>query len=33
MFTIDWFQIGLGFTVGVIASYYVCDLVFPPRKY
>jgi hypothetical protein len=29
MFEINWVQIGVGFIIGVISSYLVCDLVFP----
>jgi hypothetical protein len=32
MVDINWVQIGVGFIVGVIASYFVCDLVFPVRN-
>ena len=29
MADLNWVQIGVGFVVGVIGSYLVCDLVFP----
>jgi hypothetical protein len=32
MFDINWVQIGVGFIIGVISSYFVCDLVFPVRN-
>jgi len=32
MVDINWVQIGVGFFAGVIASYFVCDLVFPTIK-
>jgi hypothetical protein len=32
MADINWVQIGVGFTLGVFASYFVCDLVFPVRN-
>ena len=32
MADLNWVQIGVGFAIGVIASYVVCDLVFPIRK-
>jgi len=32
MFEISWVQIGIGYVIGFIASYLVCDLVFPIRK-
>jgi hypothetical protein len=33
MADLNWVQIGVGFLCGVIASYFVCDLVFPIRKH
>jgi uncharacterized membrane-anchored protein YhcB (DUF1043 family) len=33
MADMNWVQIGVGFIVGVFASYLVCDLVFPIRKH
>ena len=33
MADLNWVQIGVGFTIGVIASYFVCDLVFPVRNH
>jgi hypothetical protein len=32
MFDISWVHIGVGFVIGVFASYIVCDLVFPIKK-
>jgi hypothetical protein len=32
MFELNWVQIGVGFIIGVIGSYLVCDLVFPMRN-
>jgi hypothetical protein len=32
MADINWVQIGVGFICGVIASCFVCDLVFPISK-
>jgi hypothetical protein len=32
MADINWVQIGVGFIVGVIGSYFVSDLVFPIKK-
>ena len=32
MADLNWVQIGVGFTIGVIASYFVCDLVYPIKK-
>jgi hypothetical protein len=29
MVDINWVQIGVGFVVGVVCSWFVCDLVFP----
>jgi hypothetical protein len=29
MVDINWVQIGVGFVIGIICSWYVCDLVFP----
>jgi hypothetical protein len=33
MADINWVQIGVGFAIGVIASYFVCDLVYPIRTH
>lgn len=33
MADINWVQIGVGFAIGVIASYFVCDLVYPVSKH
>jgi hypothetical protein len=33
MVDLNWVQIGVGFIVGVFASYFVCDLVFPVRNH
>jgi hypothetical protein len=32
MADLNWVQISVGFAIGVLASYFVCDLVFPIRK-
>ena len=32
MVDINWVQIGVGFIVGIISSYFVSDLVFPMRN-
>lgn len=32
MADLNWVQIGVGFAIGVIASYFVCDLVYPIKK-
>jgi Ca2+/Na+ antiporter len=32
MVYINWVYISVGFTIGVFASYFVCDLVFPIKK-
>ena len=32
MVDINWVQVGVGFTIGVLASYFVCDLVFPMKN-
>lgn len=33
MADINWVQIGVGFAIGVIASYFVCDLVYAVSKH
>jgi hypothetical protein len=32
MADLNWVHIGVGFVIGVFASYIVCDLVFPIKK-
>jgi len=32
MVDINWVSIGVGFIVGVVCSYLVCDLVFPVKE-
>jgi len=32
MADLNWVYIGVGFVIGVFASYFVCDLVFPIKK-
>jgi hypothetical protein len=32
MVDINWVQIGVGFVIGVMCSYFVCDLVFPVKE-
>lgn len=32
MADLNWVQIGVGFVIGVFASYFVCDLVYPIKK-
>jgi hypothetical protein len=32
MADLTWVHIGVGFVIGVFASYIVCDLVFPIKK-
>jgi hypothetical protein len=29
---IDWMWMGVGFIVGIVCSWFVCDLVFPVSK-
>ena len=29
LYTIDWISLSVGFIVGIISSYLVCDIVFP----
>lgn len=33
MADLNWVQIGVGFVIGVLASYFVCDLVYPVSKH
>ena len=33
MADINWVMIGVGFAIGVLASYFVCDLVYPVTKH
>jgi hypothetical protein len=30
--TIDWVTLGVGFVIGIVGSWFVCDLVFPVSK-
>jgi hypothetical protein len=32
MVDINWVSIGVGFIIGVIGSYLVCDIVFPVKE-
>jgi hypothetical protein len=32
MVDINWVQIGVGFIIGIVGSWFVSDLVFPIRK-
>jgi hypothetical protein len=32
MVDINWVQIGVGFACGVVASWFVCDIVYPVRE-
>jgi hypothetical protein len=32
MADLNWVHIGVGFVIGVFASYFVCDMVFPVRN-
>jgi len=33
MVDINWISISVGFVIGVISSYLVCDLVFPVKEH
>lgn len=33
MADLNWVQISVGFVIGVLASYFVCDLVYPVSKH